>query len=164
MALLVICAVVLAQGCSEGSKGGSLIVVGSPAPSFSLTLFDGATWTMDAHEGDPVVITFMASWCPCSNESAPFLREAYARYNPQGVEFLLVGIQDSASKFKRFLEERGVAIPAGYDEDGSISALYGVDAPPVTVFVDREHRVKRVYFGNIKEMGTEFFGWIEEVR
>ncbi len=155
--------ILVAQGCSDARKGRRLIAVGTTAPGFSLELFDGTTWTLQAYRGTPVIISFMASWCPCSNESVPFLEEAYRRYHPSGTEFLLIGIQDSAENFREFLRERGVSIPAGYDTDGSISTLYGVDAPPVTVFVDGEQKVKRVYFGNIKEVGQLYYDWIEEV-
>ncbi len=162
--LVLLVTIMALQGCSEGGTKRSLIVVGSPAPSFTIELFDGNKWTLEDHGGKPIVIAFMASWCPCSNESIPFIKEAYERYNPQGVEFILIGIQDSAEKFRNFLEERDVTIPAGYDTDDTIAALYGVDAPPVTIFIDREQKVKRVYFGNIKEAGKEYFSWIEEVR
>ena len=150
------------QGCGDG-KGRSLIMVGSDAPQFSLKLFDGTDWSLKSHKDSPLVIAFMASWCPCSNESIPFINEAFKRFSPKGVRFILIGIQDSASNFKGFIDSKAVDIPAGYDEGDRIAALYGVDAPPVTVFIDRNHRVKRVYFGNIKEVGTEFYNWIEEV-
>ncbi|MBI5047828.1 MAG: TlpA family protein disulfide reductase, partial [Deltaproteobacteria bacterium] len=92
-------------GCSSGPQDKQPTAkIGMPAPMFTLNLISGGSITLDSFKGKPLVITFMASWCPCSNESAPVFKEAYSKYNPKGVEFLMIGIQDSESKFKKFIE------------------------------------------------------------
>ena len=165
--VLLVCIGVL-QGC-EGESASKrpverMAAIGEAAPPFQMELFDGGAWKLQDHAGKALVITFMASWCPCSKDSIPIVKEAYSLYNSQGVDFLLVGTQDKSSKFKGFVEEKAVPFPAGFDGDTFIARSYGVKNPPTTVFIDRKGVVKKVFYGNIKDLGKEiYFGWFKEV-
>lgn len=164
----LVCVILAAalQGCfSEGSDVQMIRPgAGDETPVFKFTLTDGSEWNMERHAGKAVVITFMASWCPCSKESIPIVKEAYSLYNSKGVDFLMVGIHDGSSKFKGFVEEKGVPFPAGFDGGHVIAKAYGVRDPPTTVFIDKAGKVKKIHYGNIKEVGKEtFFTWFKEV-
>nr|NIS41299.1 TlpA family protein disulfide reductase [Desulfuromonadales bacterium] len=137
--------------------------VGIVAPPFTLTLLDGGTADMERANGNGHVLTFMASWCPCSNDSIPLMKKAHARYEAEGIEFLMIGIQDAGSKFEKFVDKWELPFPAGYDSGDRIAHTYGVTAPPTTIFIDREGKVKRVFYGNIKDKEEEFFQWTEEL-
>lgn len=160
LALLIL----LASGCQRASNVSSL-KVGDKAPPFNLKLLSGDTKDLSVYQGKGLVITFMSSWCPCSKQSIPLFKEAYAVYKDKGVEFLMIGIQDGRGKFERFVEERGIPFPAGYDKGDRIASAYGVHSPPTTVFIGRDGEVKRVFYGNIgRDIGKEtFFKWIDEV-
>lgn len=158
------CAAVLAvvlSGCLEDDV--KPLAVGVAAPPFTLTLLDGGTANMEAPHGNGHVITFMASWCPCSNESIPLMKEAYERHRDSDIAFLMVGIQEAESKFEKYVAKWEVPFPAGYDAGDSIARAYGVNAPPTTIFVDRDGKVKRVFYGNIKDKESEFSQWIDEL-
>ncbi len=137
--------------------------VGIVAPPFTLTLIDGGTVDMERVNGNGHILTFMASWCPCSNESIPLMKQAHARYQAQCIEFLMIGIQDAESKFERFVDKWEFAFPAGYDSGDRIAHTYGVTAPPTTIFIDREGKVQRVFYGNIKDKEKEFLQWTKEL-
>ncbi len=137
--------------------------VGTKAPPFKLELISGGQADMEAPHGNGHVITFMSSWCPCSNESIPLIKEAHQRFAKQDIAFLLVGIQDPESKFDAFVEKWQLPFPAGYDEGNEIARAYGVSAPPTTIFVDRDGLVKRVFYGNIKDKQGEFLEWTNEL-
>lgn len=156
--------ILLASGCQKVDSVASLRV-GDKAPSFNLKLLSGDTKDLTAYQGKGLVITFMASWCPCSKQSIPLFKEAYRAYEDKGVEFLMIGIQDGRGKFERFVEEKGIPFPAGYDKGDRIALAYGVNSPPTTVFIGRDGEVKRVFYGNIgRDIGQEeFFKWIDEV-
>jgi peroxiredoxin len=159
-----VCAVFLAialSGCLEDDV--EPLALGVAAPPATLTLLDGATTEMSAVNGGGRVISFMASWCPCSHDSIPLMKKAYARYEEDGISFLMVGIQDAEGKFEKFVAKWEVPFPAGYDAGDRIARAYGVSAPPTTIFVDRQGRVKRVFYGNIKDKEEEFLQWTEEL-
>lgn len=140
--------------------------VGSKAPPATLIMLDGAPREMTDHPGKGLIITFMSSWCPCSNDSIPMMKKAYGLHGQgdQGkVDFLMLGIQDPESKFRGFVEKWDIPFPAGYDDGDDIARLYGVKQPPTTIFVDKEGTVQRVFYGNIKDKESEFYTWVEEL-
>ena len=151
----------LLSGCFD--EVAAPLQVGVKAPPFVLELIAGGQATMKAPHGNGHVITFMSSWCPCSNESIPLIKDAHQRYGERDITFLLVGIQDPESKFEAFVEKWQLPFPAGYDADNKIARAYGVSAPPTTIFVDRQGLVKRVFYGNIKDKEGEFLEWTDEL-
>jgi len=152
---------ILLGGCGE--EGRVLLQVGEKAPPFTLTLIDGKQVSLDQYAGKALVITFMSSWCPCSNDSIPLIKEAYLAHKDDNIAFLMVGIQDAESKFEKFVEKWKVPFPAGYDEDDKIARDYGVGSPPTTIFIDSSGIVKRAFYGNIAEKKQELPQWVEEI-
>jgi len=151
-----------ASGCSSPKGAPPTLESGSPAPQFTLDLIGGGQATLDTYKGKPLVLIYMASWCPCSHESAPVFKEVYGKYHPKGVEFLMLGIQDSKSKFAGFVEEKGFEFPAGFDKGERIAGLYGVSAPPTTFFIDSEGKVASSFYGKIVET-DRLSAWVDEI-
>ncbi len=151
----------LVSGCMEEPL--NVLQVGDKAPAFTLDLLDGNQIQLDLYSGRSLAITFMSSWCPCSNQSIPLMKKAYTDNQANELVFLMVGMQDSREKFTKFVEKWDVPFPAGYDQGDRIARNYGVNAPPTTVFIDKEGKVKRVFYGNIKDKEKEFPQWIEEI-
>jgi len=151
----------LVTGCSE--EGRTLLQVGEKAPPFTLTLIDGKQIQLDQYAGKGLIITFMSSWCPCSNDSIPLIKEAYLKHKGDNVAFLMIGIQDAESKFEKFVEKWDVPFPAGYDEDEKIARDYGISSPPTTIFINSSGIVKRAFYGNIADKKQEFPQWVGEI-
>jgi peroxiredoxin len=149
------------SGCSEESK--PMLQVGEKAPPFTLDLLDGKQGQLQQYAGKGLVITFMSSWCPCSNESVPLIKQAYVKHKNDQVVFLMIGVQDSKTKFEQFVEKWGVPFSVGYDKGDRIAKDYGVSAPPTTFFIDKNGIVKRAFYGNIAKKPDEFQKWIEEI-
>lgn len=152
--------VALISGCSEETK--PLLQVGEKAAPFTLELIGGKQSQLEQYAGKGLVITFMSSWCPCSNDSMPLMKQAYAKNNGQ-VAFLMIGIQDSRSKFEKYVEKWSAPFAAGYDKGDRIANDYGVSSPPTTFFIDKNGIVKRAFYGNIAKKPEEFQKWIEEI-
>lgn len=149
------------SGCGEESR--PLLQVGAKAVPFNLELIGGEQIRLEQYAGKGLVITFMSSWCPCSNESVPLMKQAYAKQGNGQVVFLMVGIQDSRAKFEKFIEKWQVPFPAGYDKGDRIANDYGVSSPPTTFFIDKSGIVKRAFYGNIAEKPDEFQQWVGEI-
>lgn len=148
------------SGCGEESK--PLLQVGEKAAPFTLELIGGQKVSLEQYAGKGLVITFMSSWCPCSHDSMPLMKQAYAKYSGQA-SFLMIGVQDSESKFEKYVEKWGAPFQAGYDNGDRIAKDYGVSSPPTTFFIDKNGIVKRAFYGNIAKKPEEFQKWIEEV-
>lgn len=156
--------VFILAGCSGGSNGSKepTAKIGESAPAFSVEATDGRTVRLEDFKGRPLVLAFMAEWCPCSNESAPVFKEAYGEYNPRGVEFMILGFQDSRSKFSEFVKRQGFAFPAAFDKGDAIGTSYGVLAPPTTYFITPDGKIQRAFYGKIDKK-EKLFGWIDEL-
>ena len=146
--------------CSE--SGRPLLQVGEKAPPFNLELLNGEQISLQQYAGKGLVITFMSSWCPCSNESMPMMKKAWLEHK-DNINFLMIGIQDAESKFEGLTQKWEIPFSAGFDDDDLIARAYGVSSPPTTFFIDKQGVVKRAFYGNIKDKSEDFPGWIEEL-
>ncbi len=154
----------LITGCFE--ENVNPLEIGAEAPPATLTLLNGETKEVSDHPGQAQVITFMSSWCPCSNESIPLIKKAFEQYNngtESKIAFLMIGFQSPESKFEDIASKWQVPFAVGYDDGDKIARAYGVTAPPTTVFIDAEGKVKRVFYGNIKDKEQDFLEWTREL-
>ncbi|MDX8411141.1 MAG: TlpA disulfide reductase family protein [Mariprofundaceae bacterium] len=143
-------------------EGRALLQVGQKAPPFSLALLGGGQANLEQYAGKGLVITFMASWCPCSNDSMPLMSEAYKTHKDD-IAFLIVGIQDAESKFEKFVGKWEVPFATGFDDGAHMARDYGIGSPPTTYFIDKLGMVKRAFYGNIKDKEAEFPEWLKEI-
>ena len=153
--------IALISGCGEESK--PLLQVGEKALPFTLELIGGQQIQLGDYAGKALAITFMSSWCPCSNESMPLMKQAYATHQNDQIVFLMIGIQDSRSNFEDFVKKWNPPFPAGYDKKDRIANDYGVSSPPTTFFIDKNGIVKRAFYGNIAKKPDEFQQWVKEI-
>jgi len=130
--------------------GDGQAVVGQPAPNFTLPTLDGDTISLSDYIGQPVLINFWATWCaPCRIEM-PELVRAYEEHQDEGFVILAVDLahQDSIDDVRTFAEEFQMNFPVLLDETGDVSGeMYRLLGLPMSVFVDREGRIERIYVG-----------------
>ncbi len=153
------------MGCLE--ENTNPLEIGAKIPPSTLTLLDGETMEVTNHPGKAQVITFMASWCPCSKQSIPLIKKAFKRYgtgNESKIAFLMIGFQSPENKFRNKVGEWQVPFPVGYDDGDRIARMYGIAAPPTTVFIDATGTVKRVFYGNIQDREEDFHKWTDELQ
>jgi thiol-disulfide isomerase/thioredoxin len=123
----------------------------------SLTLLDGSTFTLAAHRGRPVVLSFVKASCDTYlAESRPAMArdcaaharkiEAVSRNAPDVVWISIAYPVWATNKtLVRYRERLGVSSPIGLDEAGAWFHRFGVRHVPTTVFLDaRGAEVARV--------------------
>lgn len=121
-------------------RGAPPLASGS-APNFSLTTFDGETYTLAELKGKPVVINFWASWClPCRDE-APALQRAWETYRERGLIVLGVDYVDTEADAKKFIAQFKQTYPNGADLGTRISQAFRISGVPETYFIDREGKL-----------------------
>ena len=139
----------LAYGFTRDPREIKSPLIGKRAPPFTLTLFDGGRFDLEAHRDKVVVVSFWASWCVPCREEAPLLEAAWRAYRDQGVLFVGLNIQDQEAAARQFIKEFGLTFPNGLDPGSRIAVDYGVYGIPELFFVDRNGRIAYKHIGLI---------------
>ena len=129
------------------------------APDFELALFAnnehqaGDTLRLSDYAGQPVVLNFWFPSCPPCVAEMPDFEQAHQKFKDDGVRFIgvqLLGL-DTVEDGQKFVHRLGVNYALGPDETpdgfGEIVKIYKVSGFPTTVFIDRDHVIKRTWSG-----------------
>lgn len=154
----------------DDPKPANDINVGSMAPDFTQTTFNGDTITLSEQSGKVVVLNFWSSDCvPCVRESP--LLQSRAASDPDGL--IVIGVDrkvDSDYPARRFAEEYGITYPlladegaGGTDTRGPIELAYGIGQfYPTTIFISPGGQIVSYYIGELK--AEELDKLIEQAR
>ncbi|MBN1668254.1 MAG: TlpA family protein disulfide reductase [Anaerolineales bacterium] len=126
-----------------------VIEIGSRAPDYVLTTFDGNQIDSRDLAGKVVVINFWASWCkPCEQE-APDLETAWRYYQPGGeVVFLGVDYVDTEPEAMAYLEKFDITFPNGPDLGTRISQAFNRKmGVPETYIIDQDGILRYIKIG-----------------
>jgi thiol-disulfide isomerase/thioredoxin len=168
--LLALAGLLLVAGCSSapsegtfefGGTGGRTTVVYDPpeargvlpAVTGESLLEPGRPLSSQDVPGQVVVLNVWGSWCgPCRTE-APDLELVAQQTAPLGAAVLGIDVRDDRAAAADFVRDRGLTYASVYDPPGrSLAQLGGVprNVVPLTVVLDREHRVAAVYLRTVR--------------
>ncbi len=130
--------------------------VGSLAPDFEISDFDGARHRLSDFRGKPVYVNFWATWCiPCQRE-LPEAQELLDRHEDD-LAIITVNTNEPLDRAKAFFAnieklngEPGVSFTVdGMDPDDRLYNEYRGLGMPVSVFIDANGKVVKVLTGLI---------------
>lgn len=133
----------LAWGLQHAAMS-SPAVIGNTAPHLSIQTLNGSQLGVSDLRGKPVVLDFWASWCVSCAEDLPVLSNASTAH--PGTAFVGAAMQDTAGALRTFEQRHPHPYPVGQIVAGDYQA-YGVLAPPVTFFIDRNGVVVASFAG-----------------
>jgi thiol-disulfide isomerase/thioredoxin len=130
--------------------------VGTPAPSFTLSTFEGKSVSLGDYRGDVVLLDFWATYCiPCI-EALPELQALQAKHASRGFSVVGITVDDRPALVRKATGRAQVrypilrATPAVWNE-------YKVTALPALILVGRDGKIIRRYGGEAdkKAMAAE---------
>ena len=117
------------------------------APDFTLPARDGGEVHLSELKGQVVMINFWATWCgPCRQEM-PLLQQIHAKYEPLGFTMLGVNVEPDSAAAQNWLKGMAVSFPIVFDRKSEVSSIFGVEAMPSSILIDREGRIRHVHRG-----------------
>lgn len=139
------------------SQQGARPVPGSPAPDFTLSLYDeyraGMPETIKLSDlrGKVVVMNFWASWCVECRKEADALEAIHQKYKDRDVVVLGVDYLDTEQPALAYLQEFGINYANGLDVQQRIAKSYRITGVPETFFIDEEGIVQEVLIQPLSE-------------
>ncbi len=142
---------------SENASTGDISpLVGKPAPDFKLSSIDGNSFRLSDHRDRVVVLDFWASWCGPCIQTMPLVDEVVQEIGGDKVRLLAVNIQETEARARLAIERLEISCEVLLDHDGQTAAVYGANAIPQTVIVDRDGNVTHVFVGGGKKFVESF--------
>ncbi len=118
---------------------------------------DGDIVSLAALRGNPVWLSFFATWCPPCQEETPVLREAYATYAPQGLEMVAVSVQETTpDDVAAYAETYSLDYRIGFDATSAVFDTYQGFGLPTHVFIDADGVIRHLRYGPVtREVAAE---------
>lgn len=123
--------------------------VGSRAPDFQLSGFDGKTIRLYDYTDKPTVLVFWASWCPHCVRELPVLDRLYKDLHPKGVNIVGVSL-DANSAGKDFVRSHHISFPMATGSGGVAGSYHIVGIPSIFV-IGKDGVVNAKYAGEVDE-------------
>lgn len=121
--------------------------VGNLAPDFRLTGLDGQPVDLESLRGQPVWITFWASWCPPCRAESPEIKAAYERHAGSGLVVLAIDVGEDPATVGDYVARASLPFTVGLDRLTGVAAMYRVHGLPTHFFVDSDGVLRDLKIG-----------------
>lgn len=144
--------------CKPGDKEELLVksderylpMVGKPSPPLQFKALDGREVDLEKLKGKVVLLDFWATWCPPCLEEIPHVRDAYERYNKEGLEIVGISFDADKQRLEDVVKRENLKWPQYFDGGGQETApgkTFGILHWPSMWLLDRNGVIRFISAG-----------------
>ncbi|TFF33585.1 TlpA family protein disulfide reductase [Mucilaginibacter psychrotolerans] len=116
-------------------------------PQFTLTTIDGKHVSLLSLKGKYILLNFWATWCPPCMAEIPFLKEIRKKNSPEKLVIIGISADFDSKKLNAVVKNQEMSWIQFHDRNREISRLYGIEAYPTLILIDKEGRM--IYESNL---------------
>ena len=135
------------RGQAAGPRAGTTVVIGQPAPAFSLIDLEGKRLGLAALRGKVVLLDFWATWCaPCRTEIPHFIN-LQNRYRDRGLQVVGISFDDEAAPVRAFYRQYKMNYPVAIGDAALAERYGGILGLPVAFVIGCDGRIHSRHAG-----------------
>jgi len=125
------------------------LVVGKPAPDFSLSDLNGKFYRLSDFRGKVVFLNFWATWCKPCREEMPSMEVLYKNFEKDGLVVLAVSIDrvTTTKDIPPFVKGMNLTFPVLIDSWGQTDKPYKRMGVPETFIIDQQGVIREIVIG-----------------
>ncbi len=105
--------------------------------NFTLKDLNDKVVNLEDYRGKVIFLNFWTTWCPACLVEMPSMEKLYQEFKDKDFVILAVDMQEDSEQVKKFKARFKLSFPILLDTDGIVATYFGVNAIPVTYFIDR---------------------------
>jgi peroxiredoxin len=125
------------------------LVVGKPAPDFSLSDLNDRPYRLSDFRGKVVFLNFWATWCKPCREEMPSMEVLYKNFEKDGLVILAVSIDrvTTTKDIPPFIKGMNLTFPVLIDSWGQTDKPYKRMGVPETFIIDQQGVIQEIVIG-----------------
>lgn len=137
---------------SEENKVNQQKVPSRTATDFTVYTESGEEVILSSFKGKPIVINFWTTWCGYCKLEMPYFNNVYQK-EKENVAFLMINetVQDEKQEAINYIKQEKYEFPVYYDTKGDAAKVYKVTGYPVTIFINKDFEINKIYQGAISK-------------
>jgi len=139
----------------SGGARGEPPTVGKAAPDLLATTVDGKTVRLSDFKGNPVWLTFGASWCQACRAENPDIQAMSEEFTDSDLAVLAIFISEDASAVRDYADRVGLTYWKVADPDTRIASDYRIMGIPSHYFIDGSGVLRLLRIGSLDPAGME---------
>lgn len=129
--------------------------VGEAPPDFQVEDLNGGFFQLSDFAGQPVWITFWASWCAACRAETPDIEEMHQKYSDDGLVIIALNLGETDSIAGDYVERTKTTFLVGMDRDESIASAYWIRGLPMHYFIGTDGLLHELRFGSLSAKSME---------